>query len=267
MRILLVNDDGILAAGLAGLRKAVADLGEVTVVAPDSPQSAAGRSITLHAPIPCQRVHVGREFWGIAVAGSPADCVKLAIRKLMDSPPDLVLAGINAGANVGINVFYSGTVAAAAEGALFGIPSVAFSLAGGGTASIADASKLEAQMDFVRAGRLCRWILEGLLAAPVHLGELVNVNIPALEQGSPRGVKVVPQSTVAINEVYVREDNRDSRLVFRLTDEYEHGPQHSETDVTALAEGYVTITPLHSDLTDQVRLAELDARRWGRVPD
>lgn len=254
MRILLVNDDGILAAGLAGLRQAVGDMGEVRVVAPDSPQSAAGRSITVHTPIHCQRVHADGAFWGIGVAGSPADCVKLAVRQLMDAPPDLVLAGINAGANVGVNVFYSGTVAAAAEGALFGIPSVAFSLAGGG------------EMDFHRAGRLCRWVLEGLLAAPIRPGELINVNIPALNQANPRGVKVVAQSTAAINETYVRESDAEGRLMFRLTDAYEHGPQHRETDVTALAEGFITITPLHCDLTDQDRLPALGAGRWENMP-
>ena len=253
MRMLLVNDDGILAAGLAGLRDAVEDLGAATVVAPDSPQSAAGRSITLHAPISCRRVHVDGAFWGIGVAGSPADCVKLAVRKLMDSPPELVLAGINAGANVGVNVFYSGTVAAAAEGALFGIPSVAFSLGGG-------------EMDFRRAGRLCRWVLDGLLAKPLRAGELVNVNIPALGEARPRGVKVVPQSDAAITEQYVQVDDEEDPLTFRLTDYYEHGPQETETDVTALAGGFITITPLRCDLTDRDLLAELDARRWRNMP-
>jgi len=254
VRILLVNDDGILAAGLAALRAAVADLGEVTVVAPDSPQSAAGRSITLAAPVVCEEVQVEGAFAGIAVAGRPADCVKLAIRELMETPPELVLAGINAGANVGINVFYSGTVAAAAEGALFGVPSVAFSLAGGG------------QMDYPRAGRLARWVLDGLLAEGLGGGELINVNLPALWRGNPRGVKLVPQGTAAIEETYQRSRDEEGRLLFRLTDYYEQSRQDGENDVTALAEGFITVTPLHSDLTDRQRLEKLRRYRWPEAP-
>ena len=242
MRILLVNDDGILAPGISALRSAVADMGEVTVVAPETPQSAAGRSLTLHGPIACNHVHVDGKFYGISVAGRPVDCVKLAIRELMDARPDLVLAGINAGANVGINVFYSGTVAAAAEGALFGIPSVAFSLAGAG------------EMDFHRAGRLCREVLTGLLKTPIAPGELINVNIPALSQTTPHGVKVVPQGTTAISEKYLRKTDADGRMIFQLTDHFEHGPQEIETDVTALADGFITITPLMSDMTDHGRI-------------
>jgi 5'-nucleotidase len=254
VRILLVNDDGILAPGLAALRAAVADLGEVTVVAPDSPQSAAGRSITLGAPIPCQRVHVGGEFWGIGVAGRPADCVKLAVRELMDHRPDLVLSGINAGANVGVNIFYSGTVAAAAEGALLGIPSLAFSLAGGG------------EMDFDRAAVLCRWVLDGLLAGRMSGGQLVNVNIPSLTGRPIAGVKIAPQSTAAITESYRRQDGPRGSLAFQLTDAYEHGPQEGLTDVAALGEGCITITPLQSDLTDYRRLAELQQVAWSKPP-
>ncbi|MDY7010841.1 MAG: 5'/3'-nucleotidase SurE [Planctomycetota bacterium] len=251
MRILLVNDDGILAPGLSALWSAVADMGEVTVVAPETSQSAAGRSLTLHGPVICNHVHVGGQFHGVSVAGRPVDCVKLAIRELMDSRPDLVLSGINAGENVGVNVFYSGTVSAGAEGALFGIPSVAFSLAGAG------------EMDFRRAGRLCRQVLDVLLSGSIAPGELVNVNIPALSQSTPRGVKVVPQSTAAISETYRRENDADGRMIFQLNDHFEHGPQDTETDVTALAEGFITVTPLMSDMTDHNRLGHFQQCRWG----
>lgn len=254
MRILLVNDDGILAAGLAALRAAVADLGEVTVVAPDSPQSAAGRSITLGAPMVCEKIQVEGQFSGIAVAGRPADCVKLAVRELMDSPPELLLAGINDGANVGVNIFYSGTVAAAAEGALFGVRSVAFSLESGG------------EPDFGLAARLARWVLDGLLGAGLGPGDLVSVNIPALRQDSPRGVKLVPQGTAAISEIYRRSQDEHGRLLFELTDYYEHHPQDGDNDVAALAEGFITVTPLRSDLTDHGRLARMVGHAWGDAP-
>jgi 5'-nucleotidase len=257
MRILLVNDDGILAAGLAALRQAVEDLGETVVVAPDSPQSASGRAITLHEPIRCRQVQVDGAFWGYGVAGRPADCVKLAVRQLMPAPPDLVLAGINAGANVGVNVFYSGTVQAAAEGALLGIPSVAFSLT---------RSPGEPMAVYRRAARYCRWILQGLLAGPLRASNLISVNIPQLDPSGPRGVKVVPQSTAAISESYQREDGSEGEMLFRLTEHYEHGPQEAETDVTALADGFITVTPLHSDLTDRPGLSDLAARQWGNLP-
>ncbi len=252
MRILLVNDDGILAPGLAALRDAVADLGEVAVIAPDSPQSAVGRALTLHGPIVCEPVHVGGQFWGIGVGGRPADCVKLAVRELMAEMPDLVLSGINAGANVGVNVYYSGTVAAAAEGALLGIPSIAFSLETG------------QEIDFALAAKHCRGVLDGLLALPIGRGDLINVNIPLLKEGNPRGVKVVPQSTAAISESYHRQDE-GQRMIFRMTDYYEHGPQHAETDVTAMGEGYITVTPLHSDMTNRTRLGQMTQFHWPKV--
>ena len=226
-------------------------MGEITVVAPDSPQSATGRSLTLHGPVACSRIHVGREFWGVSVGGRPVDCVKIAIHELMEFRPDLILSGINAGENVGVNVFYSGTVSAAAEGSLFGIPSVAFSLA------VAD------EMDFRRAARLCRKMLDELLAAKIAPGELVNVNIPALSETPPKGVKVVPQGTAAISESYRRQTDADGRMIFQLTDYFEHGPQEIETDVTALADGFITVTPLMSDMTSHGRMGHFQEYKWG----
>ena len=261
MRILLVNDDGVLSPGLSALRSAVADMGEITVVAPDSPQSAAGRSITLHEPLICNRIIIDGQFEAISVSGRPVDCVKLAIRELMDKPPDLVLSGINAGENVGINIFYSGTVSAAAEGAVMGVPAVAFSLAG-------DVER----MDFHQAARLCRKILDrileiGILTAGGGSGgsELINVNIPDLSSHPPRGVKVVPQSTAAIAEQYIRQEDEQNRMVYTLAEHYEHAPHQADTDVTALYDGYITITPLMSDMTDYKRLDHLRQWKWGEL--
>ena len=268
MRILLSNDDGILAPGLIALRQAVADMGKVTVVAPDSPQSAAGHSITLQHPLTVQRVHLptgfppapaegrpGGEFWGVSVDGRPADCVRLAIRNLMPARPDLVLSGINAGANVGINVFYSGTVAAAAEAAMCGIPAVAFS-----------AAMTTGELDLPRIARLARWALDRLLRAGLAGGDLINVNIPALGPSLPRGVRVVPQSTAGLDDVYHRTVHADGRESFRLADEYDFTGPEQETDVAALAEGFITVTPLHVDMTRRERLADIAAGDWGRPP-
>ena len=256
MRILLSNDDGILAPGLAALHAAAADLGEVTVVAPASPQSAAGQAITVLHPLTVQRVHVKGpvEFSGLSVDGSPADCVRLAIRKLLPGPADLVISGINAGANVGMHVFYSGTVAAAAEGAMCGIPAVAFS-----------AAFTSGEFDFPRIGALCRWVLDRLLADGLAPGELLNVNIPALEPGVPKGVRVVPQSTAALVENYHRRVDPQGCETYTLR-EYEFVSAGEANDVDCLLEGYITVTPLHVDRTDHGQLKARAGSLWGDPP-
>lgn len=256
MRILISNDDGILAPGLAALRAAVADLGEVTVVAPDSAQSAAGHGITLKRPLVVQRVRLGGAvpFEGLSVDGQPADCVRLAVHKLLDRAPELVLSGINAGSNVGINVLYSGTVAAAAEGAMCGIPAVAFS------ARIGD------QADFPRIARLCRWVLNELLDAGLRPGELINVNIPELGPGRPRGVRVRRQSTAELEEDYRLHHDADGREAYLLAEGFRFGPSRKDTDIEALAQGYITVTPLHVDMTNHRRLEDLAQRPWNRPP-
>ena len=258
MRILLSNDDGILAPGLAALRSAVADLGEVVVVAPSDPQSAAGHAITLRGPLTVQQVALGNgpdAFPALSVTGRPADCVRLAVRKLLPAPPDLVLAGINAGANVGINVFYSGTVAAAAEAAMLGLPAVAFS-----------AATAEADLDFPRLARLARFVLDRLLDWGVAPGQVINVNIPVLAAGVPRGVRVVPQSTAGVEDAYHRHDHPQGLESYRLGDSFNFAPSAGPTDVACLDEGYITVTPLNVDMTDHPRLAPLAEKPWPPVP-
>jgi len=264
MNILLSNDDGVHAPGLAALREGVADLGKTTIVAPESAQSAAGHAITLKAALPIRRVQLAGEGAGeaIGVDGRPADCVRLAIRKLLDEPPELVLTGINPGANVGVNVFYSGTVAAAAEAAMLAIPAVAFS------AVPPPAMNLPS---FRPIAKLCRWVLGELLGSGLNPGDLMNVNIPALwdEKGvgprAPLGVQIVPQSTAEIEDVY-HSERTGGREAFRLADEYRFTPEQENTDVVRLAEGYITVTPLHVDMTNHDRLAVMSSRKWGEVP-
>jgi len=258
VRILISNDDGILAPGLAALRACVADLGEVTVVAPDSAQSAAGHGITVKHPLSVQEVHVeagDRSFTGLSVDGRPADCVRLAIRELMPEPPDIALAGINAGANVGVNIFYSGTVAAAAEAAMCGIPGVALSaeMSGG-------------QVDFAAAARLCRWVLDNLLQEGLSGREVINVNIPELGRGWPAGVRVVRQSSADLEDVYQATAESGGQRGFRLVEHYGFGPAAADTDVAALAEGHITVTPLQVDMTEHGRLESLALRQWPDMP-
>src|SRR5438094_3236422 len=185
MRILLTNDDGVYAPGLRALRKELQKLGEVAVVAPAGEQSAVGHSITLLTPLLVQEVLDEHDCpMGWAVEGRPADCVKLALLELLPEPPDLVVSGLNAGSNAGINVLYSGTVAAAIEGAFCQLTSIAVSL---------EYTKPR-PLNFPHAAELARTVIERILAQEPPAGALFNVNIPSLEKGPVRGVRTVPQN-------------------------------------------------------------------------
>jgi len=245
MHILLTNDDGIFAPGLAAIYKQLRDLGEVVVVAPTDPQSGASHSVTFFEPLGCTKVEIEGLFTGYGVHGSPADCVKLAVRQLHQKPFDLVVAGINNGANVGINVYYSGTVAAAMEAAFLGIPSVALSLV------------FEPEMDFDRAARHCVAVLRQL--APLEAGDVINVNIPRLSRGKPKKPRVVPQATGGFEEYYIPQQNRASETVFQLAGGA-FRPEPIATDTSTLSEGHITITPLRADMTDHEKAVVLEKR-------
>lgn len=257
MRILISNDDGITAPGISALVTAVRGLGEVTVVAPDSPQSASAHAISIHEPLTARRIRLegAGGFEGIAVSGRPADCVRLAVRNLMPQRPNLVLSGINAGANVGVNVFYSGTVAAAAEGALCGIPAVAFS------AEAPAAGRTE--IDFAAAGRECRRVLEMLLAEGLGPRELINVNVPGSAAEGPRQIRLAEQSDADVEDKYILQSGSDGLESYRLGDVYSFCSPAERSDVALLAAGFVTVTPLRTDLTDHGRM-ELLLRLEGR---
>ena len=195
MRILLTNDDGVYAPGLRALRLELKKLGQVTVVAPAGKQSAVGHSITLLTPLLVQEVlDEHNQPMGWAVEGRPADCVKLALMELLPQPPDLIVSGLNAGSNAGINVLYSGTVAAAIEGAFFQRTSIAVSL---------EYSKPK-PLDFPRAADLARRVIEQIVAQKPATGSLFNVNIPSFEKGPIRGVRTVPQNVAPYLETFDR---------------------------------------------------------------
>jgi 5'-nucleotidase len=255
MRILLTNDDGIYAPGVRALRKELRSLGDVTVVAPATEQSAAGHSVTLLNPLLVSEVFEElegtREFIGWAVEGRPADCVKLALLELLPDPPDVIVSGLNAGSNAGINVLYSGTVAAAIEGAFFKFTAIAVSL------------EYDKKIyDFPTAARHARRVVEQILAQKPATGSLFNVNIPVLEHGPIKGVRVVPQNVTPYQEKYDRRVNPRGRTYF-WTDPLFHCPEpHPDTDVEALAEQYITVTPLKFDLTAHKRLDQMREWRW-----
>ncbi|MBP7933995.1 MAG: 5'/3'-nucleotidase SurE [Phycisphaerae bacterium] len=252
MRILLSNDDGILAPGLAALWNELRSLGEVAVVAPSSPQSAAAHGITVHGPIVVQRVHVQDAFVGYSVSGRPADCVKLAVTELLDRKPDLVVSGINDGANVSINILYSGTVAAAAEGALLGCPAIAVSMRQG------------QERDFSRAARLALPIIRRLLDNGLAAGQLINVNLPDLTPGDPKGIRVVPQATRTFRDRFTRHTGPDQLDYYWLSGgDFDFTEKHeAEGDLDAVDNGYIAITPLQFDLTEYDLMRHLATLKW-----
>ena len=260
MRILISNDDGIDAPGIAALAAAVADFGDIIVAAPDSVQSGAGHGITVHHPLTVQPqefsidVDGGKTIVpGFSIDGRPADCVRLAVRELIDEPVDLVLSGINDGANDGVCVFYSGTVAAAAEAAILGIPAVAFS-----------ARRSKPAIDFAAAAVHCRGVLGRLLEAGLAPGDLVNVNIPDLTKpGWPKGVRVVRMSTAELLDTYDLLDESNGQRVYKIGGDYDLGFDGHDTDSVALREGYITVTPLRVDMTCHDRLAKWLGQNWG----
>jgi 5'-nucleotidase len=250
MRILLTNDDGISAPGLAAVYKRLTALGEVQVVAPLDSWSGASHSITFADPLACHTMKIDSLFTGWGVEGSPADCVKLASMQLLDKPIDLVVAGINFGANVGINVYYSGTVAAAMEAAFLRIPSVALSVAA------------EDGTDFDQAAEHALAVLGKLL--PLASGDVLNINIPLLSRGAPKGIRVVPQATSGFHEYYVPHLNGYNEMVYRLAGGA-HREETEPADTTSLAEGYITVTALRPDMTDHAKTRALRPRLNGEA--
>ncbi len=250
MRILATNDDGIMAPGLAALRRALDPLGDVTVVAPMGPQSAVGHSISLNQPIWCHHIEMAGGVKGHGVEGSPADCVKLALLELMKAgKPDLVVSGVNLGANIGINILYSGTVAAAIEAAFCGIPAVAVSL---------EASD---DPDFDGAARIGAAVARQFMEHQPNSVTLLNVNVPNGKNGFSGELHLVPQSMKGWKEFYERRPDHSGRTAFWIDGAQEPEDPHTETDVSAIDAGHVTVTPLQWDLTDHQRMAEV--RDWG----
>jgi 5'-nucleotidase len=248
MKILLTNDDGIYAPGLAAMERALERLGEVCVVAPAVEQSGVGHSITFLSPLMAKEVFDGDRRRGWAVEGSPADCVKLAVSEFCPEP-DLVVSGINGGLNVGINVLYSGTVAGATEGAVFGITSVAVSL------------EYDEHAQFDRAAEMAARLIEQILAlrdASAH--KLYNINIPTVAMERPTEVRVVPMATVGWPAEFDRREDPKGRRYYWAMGTPAVPVAGELTDLEALQSGYVTLTPLRIDRTEREMLARM--RDW-----
>ncbi|MBY0488984.1 MAG: 5'/3'-nucleotidase SurE [Gemmatimonadaceae bacterium] len=237
MRILLSNDDGILAKGLGVLERACEPLGELTVVAPDREQSATSHSLTLHHPL--RPVRLGERRW--QVDGTPTDCVMLACEALLDARPEYVISGINHGPNMGEDVLYSGTVAAAMEGLALGIPAIAMSFAG--SVLRADAV-LETQIERIRD------LLRHLIALPAFPRDtLLNVNLPAVPGDQIKGVKLTRLGRRVFSDSITRMKDPWGREILWIGGGSVEWSGPEDSDFRAVHDGYISVTPLHLDLT------------------
>ncbi len=252
MQILLTNDDGIYAPGLAAMELELAQLGDVILVAPATEQSGVGHSITFLTPLICHEIYDGNRRRGWAVEGSPADCVKIGVSELCPIRPDIVVSGINGGLNAGINVLYSGTVAAAIEGAFFGIDSIAVSL------------EYDEHADFAEAARIARSVIEQVLRQKDPDPQLYNLNIPTSATKQPSEVHLVPMGLQRYGEEYLKRMDPKGRPYYWATGDPPPAAADRESDVSALKAGHVTLTPLRFDLTRHDMLETM--KQWSLAP-
>ena len=248
--ILLVNDDGIYAPGLAALAKEIRRIGEVVIVAPASEQSAVGHAITLLSPLRVWPFHKNGNFFGYAVSGTPADCVKIAYWALLkERKPDLLISGINHGSNTGINVIYSGTASAATEGTILGIPSFAISIA------------TYDPVDFSFAARFARKLARVVLRKGLPPATFLNVNVPPLPEEQIKGVQVTRQGMAVYREKFDRRVDPHKRTYYWLTGhKINLDKEPEDADDVAILNDKISITPVQYDLTNYRFLDEL--RTW-----
>ncbi|MFN8310680.1 MAG: 5'/3'-nucleotidase SurE [Chitinophagales bacterium] len=246
--ILVVNDDGITSPGIKALVEAVRPIGDVVVVAPDSPQSGMGHAITLNKPLRLYETKLFEEgVRSYQCSGTPVDCVKIAVDKVLHRHPDLCVSGINHGSNSSINIIYSGTMSAAVEASLEGIPSVGFSLCD---------YRMEA--DFSGASVFVRKICEQLLAYGMPKSTLLNVNIPNLPAADIKGMRICRQAVAKWEEEYVERKDPFDRNYYWLTGKFVNHDHGDDTDEWALANGYVSVVPVQYDLTAHHGIAHIN---------
>ena len=247
-KILVSNDDGIYSEGIIALREAMMEIGEVFVYAPHKQQSAIGHAITTHIPLRVNPYYMNGEFFGYAVTGTPADCVKLAVTTHMKEKPDLIVSGINHGSNTAINVIYSGTVSAATEGTILGVPSIAFSLT------------TYVDFDFTYSKKVAQIIAKAVLKNGLPPGVLLNVNIPPVTEDKIKGIKVTKQGKSRWNDCFEKRVDPQQREYYWLTGTMESFEDDEGSDIRAIQENYVSVTPIQFDLTAYNFLEKL--KQW-----
>jgi 5'-nucleotidase len=256
MKVLLTNDDGISAIGLNAMRRALLELPgvEVAVIAPDSNRSATARSITTRHPLWVEEVEFGDGTTGFATDGTPVDCVRFAALGLIDFEPELIVSGINHGSNLGDDITYSGTVAAALEGIVLGLPAIAVSQQADHGEMDFRAASAWVREDFSQAAAFASRLVDELGRVPIPEGTLLNVNCPV---GDVAGVRAARLGKRIYNDRMELTEEADGRRRYRIYGEMP-GYQHEDgTDFAAIADRCIAVTPLHFDLTDQAGVEEL----------
>jgi 5'-nucleotidase len=252
MHLLVTNDDGVTAPGLLALAEALEGLGKVSILAPDRNWSASGHVKTLHRPLRVKEVELADGRMALASDGAPSDCVALALLGLLEEPIDLVVSGINPLANLGHDVTYSGTVTAAMEAVIFGVPGVAISLD--------SAENHKGRLDFTAAGQVARQVVSVLIEHGLPKKALLNVNVPYLPFEEIKGTRITRQGLRVYRDSLVRRLDPRGRPYYWIGGESPTGIAAPGTDFGALAEGAVSINPLRLDLTDEINLPEF--RNW-----
>lgn len=246
-RILLTNDDGVTAPGINCLAESLNDFANISIVAPQTEMSAMGHAITISDPLKVTEIFKDDIHFGWGIGGTPADCVKLAINGGLVEKPDLVISGINQGANVGVDIIYSGTVSAAYEGTILNIPSMAISL------------DSFVQKDFSAAGRVAKIMAQRIINEGLPMGTLLNVNVPAGDYDSFKGFTVTKQGSGTYREHFDRREDPRKRIYYWLSGTRHYEDPDPTLDENAVRAGHVTITPLHYELTNHDYLESLEA--------
>lgn len=238
MKILVTNDDGIDSAGIAVLAEGLKEIADVIVVAPHDEQSAVGHGITMKIPLRVSRYFKNGTFFGYAVEGTPADCVKMGIRNIIGESPDLVISGINHGSNTAINIIYSGTVSAAREAAIMDVPAIAISV-----------TSHDAR-DFSYASKVAKMLALKVAEHGLPNGTLLNVNIPNVSEDDIAGILVTKQSKAKWDDIYEKRIDPYGKEYYWLTGKLVEIEAELDTDQRAIKNNFVSVTPIHFDLTD-----------------
>ena len=248
--ILITNDDGVHAGGIAALSKVAREHGKVTVLAPDGPQSGMSHAITAADPIRINSIHKEEEYTVYSCSGTPVDCIKLALNQLLDEKPDLILSGVNHGSNASVSVFYSGTMAGAIEGCINKIPSIGFSL-----------TDYSEDADFTPALSYISSIIKNTLTHGLKEGICLNVNIPAVDGKEIKGIRICRQTNGLWQEEFVKRVDPFGRDYYWLTGFFKNFESDaSDTDEWALQHNYVSIVPINIDMTAYSTFVSL--KKW-----
>ncbi|WP_313383946.1 5'/3'-nucleotidase SurE [Chishuiella sp.] len=247
--ILVTNDDGVTAPGIRALIDIAKEFGDVYVVAPDSPQSGMGHAVTINSTLFCDEIEVNEGIKEYSCSGTPVDCVKLAVSQILPRKPDLCISGINHGSNSSVNVIYSGTMSAAVEAGIEGIPAIGFSL-----------SDFSYNANFKAAEKFIKIIISQVLENKLPKGIVLNVNIPKLDEDQIKGIKVCRQADAKWEEKFDKREDPRGRTYYWMSGEFKNLDKGDDTDEKALEEGYISVVPVRYDLTAHHFIGDL--KNW-----